>query len=125
MLQIVLPVPIDYFAAGGNPNFLARSDMSERLGEVFAPVGMPDEERVQADGHDSSGLGAIFVEHVKLIANHAAKHLRALFEVQKGWNIVNLNRIRNLDHQARFDAHRVGLLIVDPIADVLDSAFGE
>ena len=49
--------------------------MRERLSEVLAPVGMPDKERVQADSHDSPGLGAVFVQNVELIADHAPEGL--------------------------------------------------
>src|ERR1700681_608373 len=86
--EIVLHVPIRDLATGREPHVLPRSNMRERLSEVLTPVGMPDKERVQADSHDSPGLGAVFVQNVELITNHAPEGLGTLFQIHKSRDVI-------------------------------------
>jgi hypothetical protein len=49
LVQIVFPVPIIDLAARRNPDLLARFYVRKSMIEIFAAMGMPDQERVQAD----------------------------------------------------------------------------
>src|SRR6516225_6795577 len=51
-LEIFLLVPVDNRAAGREPHLLARGDVMQRLGEVFAAVRIADQKRMQAYRHD-------------------------------------------------------------------------
>src|SRR5262245_51846899 len=90
-VEIVLPVPVVDLAAGRNPDLLARFYVGQRPIEVFAAVRMPDQERMQADRHDPPGLGAVFIQHVELIADHLAERLRGLTLVEEHGNVVQLD----------------------------------
>src|SRR5204863_8476910 len=111
--------------AGRNPDLLARSYVRQRLSEVFAAVGMADQEWMQADRHDPTGLGTIFIEHVELIANHPAEGLRGLTLVEERGNVVQLDGLRHREHRPGLYPHRIRLLVIDPVADVLDAVFGQ
>src|SRR5690242_16955041 len=69
-LPIVLFIPVEDFAAGREPDLLARGDVLQRLREILGAVRMPDDEGMQADRHHPSGFGAVFVKHVELVADH-------------------------------------------------------
>ena len=97
----------------------------QRPGEVFAPVRIADQKRMQADRHHAAGRGALLVEHVELIADHLAENLRALMQIEERRNVVDLHRIGHGDHRALLHPHRVGLVIVDPVADIVDAVLGQ
>ena len=124
-LQIVLLVPIDDLAAGREPDLLPRRDVRQRLGEILAPVRVADQERMQADRHHPAGLGAVLVEHIELVADHLAEPLRALVQAEQRRNVVDLRRIGHRDHRALLHLHRIGLLVVHPVADVFDAVLGK
>src|SRR5215216_3361574 len=123
--RIVRLIVIDDLAPGGEPDLLARTDMGERGVEVLAAMRMPDQERVETDRHHAAGLGAVLVEHIELVADHAAEILRTLLELEESRNVIDLGRIGQRDHRPRVDPHRIRLLVVHPVADVFDAVFGQ
>ena len=124
-LQILLFVPIHDLSPGRYPHLLPRRHMRQRLGEIFAPVRHADQERMQADRHHAAGLGAVLVEDIELVADHLPEGLGALVQVEQRRNVVDLRRIGQRDHRALLHPHRIGLLVVDPVADVFDAVLGE
>ena len=68
-----------------------REVMAKRLFEVLATVGMPDQERVEADRHHASRLGAVFVQDVELIADRLREGFAALPLFEKSCIVVKLD----------------------------------
>jgi hypothetical protein len=46
-------------------------------------------------------------------------------QIEQSRNVVDLNRIWHGDHRALFHPHRIGLIVVYPIADIFDAVLGK
>ena len=80
---------------------------------------------MQADRHHPARRGAVLVEHVELVDDHPVELLRPQPAIQEGGNVVDLDGIGDRDQRAGFDVHRIGLLVIDPVADIFDAVPGE
>jgi len=80
---------------------------------------------MQADRHHPAGRSAVLVEDIELVADHLTEHFRALVQVEQRRNIVDLDGIGHCDHRAFFHPHRVGLVVVHPVADIVDAVFSQ
>src|ERR1700754_1288093 len=88
----VCAVPVDDLRPSGYPDLLARGDMREGVREIFGAIGMADQEWMQADGHHPSCLGAVLVEYIELILDHASECFRTLLAVEDRRDVVDLHR---------------------------------
>ena len=111
-------VPRD-LGAGRLPHALVPADMGERGIEGIDAMGHAGQVRMDGDRHDAARLRAFAVEHVELPADHVAELAGGAMLALEHRLVVDLLRIRHGHHlpPAR-ERHRIGLIVIDPIADI-------
>src|SRR6267378_1027018 len=116
-------VPRD-LGAGRAPHAFAAENVFERRIERADPVRHAGEIGMQRDRHDAARFGAFFVEHVELAHDHLAEFFgRAVALLERGF-VVDLRAVGH-GHELppALELHKVRLIVVHPVADVL-AAFG-
>ena len=87
--------------------------------------GWPDDHRMQRDAHDARLLGAVGEELLELVHHRAVVLLAgvALSHVER--NVVDLHAIGDRGHLPALDLHRIGLIVVVPVAAIDHALFGQ
>ena len=80
---------------------------------------------MHGEGHHPRVLGAFRVEAVELVLDPLQPFGRGVVLDHHHGNVVELDRVRHGDETARGGADLVGLIVVDPVGDVLDALGGQ
>ena len=81
--------------------------------------------RVDRNRHHSGAVRSFSVERLELILGSAKKFLRFMVLENHHRDVVQLDAVRERNERAmrRFDL--VGLIIVDPVGDIVKAGFGQ
>src|SRR5206468_8544096 len=121
----VLSVPVQNLFPRPEKNMLLLLQVSKGLLEVLDPMRHSADVRVDRNRHDSGAVRSFSVERLELILGSAKKFLRFMVLENHHRDVVQLYRIRERNERAmrRFDL--VGLIIVDPVGDIVKAGFGQ
>src|SRR5437762_3477275 len=118
-------LPVQNLFPRPEENMLLLLQVSKGLLEVLDPMRHSADVRVDRNRHDSGAVRSFSVERLELILGSAKKFLRFMVLENHHRDVVQLYRIRERNERAmrRFDL--VGLIIVDPVGDIVKAGFGQ
>src|SRR5258705_7760015 len=109
-------IRLDDLAAGGEPHALVLLHVSDGALQIFDPQRLAGDHGMQRHAHHPRLLAAVGVEHVELV-DHRPEILLAgvaLADIER--DVVDLVAIGDREHLSRLDLHRIGLVVVVPVA---------
>src|SRR5205807_1472487 len=118
-------IGVDDLASGGEPYALPLLHVGDGALQVLDTQRLAGDHRMQGNAHDPRLLAAVGVQRIELI-DHRAQILLAgvaLADVER--DVVDLIAVGNRKHFSRLDLHRIGLVVVVPVAAVLHALLGE
>ena len=95
--------------------------MLEGAFQVLGFVGLADEERMQADRHDTPVARPFFVKYVELVDDHVAEVGRTHADVHEYGKFVELDRVGHGEETAPLDVERERLIVGRVVAQILDT----
>jgi hypothetical protein len=75
--------------------------------------------------HHSSAALPFLVENIELVNDGLHEIGAAVAFAKEKRNVVDLHRIRNRYQLSRLDLHRIGLVIVTPVAQITNPLLGQ
>src|SRR5262249_936662 len=118
-------VGVDDLAAGGEPDALPLLHVRDGALEIFDAQGLADDHWMQGNTHDTRLLVAVSVSRIELIDRRAQILLAGVTLADEQRDVVDLVAVGNCEHFSRLDLHRIGLVIVIPVAAILHAFLGE
>src|SRR5262245_19656521 len=77
---------------------------------------------MQRNAHDTRLLAAVGVERIELIDHRAQILLASVTLADEQRDVVDLVAVGNCEHFSRLDLHRIGLVVVIPVAAILHAS---
>src|SRR5215831_10097677 len=118
-------IGVDDLAPRREPYALVLFHVRDGALEIFDAQGLARYHGMQRHAHHARLLAAIGIKRVELV-DHRPEILLArvtLADIQR--NVVDLVAVRNPKHLSRFYLHRVGLVVVVPVATINHALRGE
>ena len=119
----MLGVVRGYLVAGGEPYSVVASDVVQRLLQIFVPEWCVDDERVQAERHDTARRAAFLIKLIELINNGLIESFAGQALANEHADVVELDRIGNRDHA--LDVERKGLVVCAPVEQIGESKLAQ
>ena len=110
---------IDDLRPGREPDTLMGANIFEPTVESADSVRHADDEGMEADRHDPPGLRALAIEHVELAFDHGLELFGGATHADHRRKVVDLPGIGDRADRPSADIHPVGLIVVDPVGDVV------
>src|SRR3977135_3107011 len=102
------------------------ADIGERGLEGVDAMRHAGEIGVQRNRHDAARFGALAIEHIELPADHLAELVGGTVRAFEHWLVVYLVAIGHRgEAAAAIEAHRIGLVVVGPVADIIATLGGK
>jgi len=118
---VVIIVPLGNFSSRGQPHLFLPRDVFQSFDKVLMAKRNIDDERVYRNRHHSPAALSFLVKHIKLIDDRLHEIRTAVSLPQKKRNVVDLHRIGNRDQLGFSNLHRIGLVIVAPVAKIANT----
>src|SRR6266481_4750126 len=118
-------IGVDDFAPGSKPYALMLLHVRDGALEILDPQRLARDHGMQRNAHDARLLAAVGIERIELV-DHGPEVLFArvaLADVER--DVVDLVAIRDGEHLSRLHFHRIGLIVVVPVAAIVHALFGE
>ena len=119
------PVPVDDLRAGGGPHALALHDMAQRRVQAADAERLADEPGVQVQHQQPPVGGPLVVQGLEGLLDHLPIPVDINAPVPQGIDIVQRQRDGQGVQLALGDFQGIGLLVVDPVADIADARLGQ
>src|SRR5215471_9844944 len=118
-------IGVDDLASGGEPDAWSLLHVGDGAFQVFDAQWLTADHWVQRNAHDPRVLAAVSVQRIELIDYSTQILLTgvALADVER--DVIDFVAVRNREHFARLDLHRIGLVVVVPVTAILHAFFGE
>src|SRR4051812_15373509 len=114
------------FGPGRLPHPRMPADIRKRRVEGVDAMRHAGEIGVQRNRHDAARFGALAIEHIELPADHLAELVGGTVRAFEHRLVVDLVAVGHRDQTPpRIEAHRIGLVIVGPVADILATLGGK
>src|SRR5215471_6321483 len=117
-------VPVEDLAPRHEYHAGKLADVVEDHVIVLDTVGYASNVGMCRDSHNTRTGGALLVERIEVIPGALENFRRAVVLDDIDRDIVDLHRIGDRDERAALHVHAVGLVVVAPVADVLNTCLG-
>src|SRR5262249_403062 len=118
-------VCVDDLAPGRKPYALMLLHMRDGALEIFDPQRLARDHGMPRKAHDTRLLAAVGIKRIELV-EHRPQILVArvaLADVER--DVIDLVAVGDPEHLSRFHFHRIGLIVVIPVAAIIHALFGE